>query len=83
MNTDKKTNRKTLVITTVFLLLAVVGGVFFYAEVKDTLQMVASEQEKSTEFSRLAAPGQPVAEVLMSDIVADWQNFVIIDAELD
>ena len=73
------TNRKTLVISTVFLLLAVVGGVFFYAEVKDTLQMVDSEQQKSSEFSRLADPLQPVHNIPMSDIVADWNNFVIID----
>jgi len=79
MNTDKPTNRKTLIITTAFLLLAVAGGVFFYAEVKDTLQMVESEQQKSREFSRLADPGQPVHDILMSDIVADWQNIVIID----
>jgi rhodanese-related sulfurtransferase len=84
MNTDKATatkvkNWKTLIISTVFLLLAVVGGVFFYAEVKDTLQMVESEQQKSSEFSRLANPGQPVHTTLMSDIVADWKHFVIID----
>ena len=79
MNTDKATNRKTLIIITAFLLLAVVGGVFFYAEVKDTLQMVESEQQKSSEFSRLADSAQPVNNILMSDIVADWQNIVIID----
>ena len=79
MNTDKATNRKYLIISTVFLLLAVIGGMFFYAEVKDTLQMVESEQQKSSEFSRLANPGQPVHNILMSDIVADWKNFVIID----
>jgi rhodanese-related sulfurtransferase len=79
MNTDKATNRKTLIISTVFLLIAVVGGVFFYAEVKDTLQMVESEQQKSSEFSRLANSRQPVHNILMTDIVADWENFVIID----
>jgi rhodanese-related sulfurtransferase len=79
MNTDKSTNRKALIISTAFLLLAVVGGVFFYAEVKDTLQMVKSEQQKSSEFSRLADSRQPVHNILMSDIVADWQNIVIID----
>ena len=79
MNTDMTTNRKTLIISTAFLLLAVVGGVFFYAEVKDTLQMVESEQQKSSEFSRLANSRQPVHSILMSDIVADWENFVIID----
>ena len=84
MNTDKATtnkaaNRKTLIISTAFLLLAVIGGVFFYAEVKDTLQMVASEQQKSSEFSRLADPRQPVHDILMSELVADWNNFVVID----
>ena len=79
MSTDKTTNRKILIITTAFLLLAVIGGVFFYAEVKDTLQMVESERQKSTEFSSLADPLQPVHNILMSDIVADWNNFVIID----
>jgi rhodanese-related sulfurtransferase len=53
--------------------------VFFYAEVNDTLQMVASEQQKSSEFSRLADSRQPVHDIPMSDIVADWQNIVIID----
>lgn len=79
MNTDKATNRKTLIISTAFLLLAVIGGVFFYAEVKDTLQMVESEQQKSSEFSRLADSRRPVHNILMSDIVADWQNVVVID----
>ena len=79
MNTDKPTNRKTLIISTAFLLLAVVGGVFFYAEVKDTLQMVESEQQKSSEFSRLADARQTIPDILMSDIVADWENIVIID----
>ena len=79
MNTDKATNRKILIISTAFLLLAVVGGVFFYAEVKDTLQMVESEQQKSSEFSRLADSAQPVNNILMSDVVADWKNIVIID----
>ncbi len=79
MNTDMTTNRKTLIISTAFLLLAVIGGVFFYTEVKDTLQMVESEQQKSSEFSRLANSRQPVHNILMSDIVADWKNFVIID----
>ena len=79
MNTGKTTNRKYLIISTAFLLLAVIGGVFFYTEVKDTLQMVESERQKSSEFSRLADPRQPVHNILMSDIVADWKNFVIID----
>lgn len=79
MNTDKATNRKTLIITTAILLVAVVGGVFFYAEVKDTLQMVESERQKSTEFSRLADSRHPVHNILMSELVADWNNFVIID----
>jgi rhodanese-related sulfurtransferase len=79
MNTDKATNRKTLIISTAFLLLAVIGGGFFYAEVKDTLQMVESEQQKSSEFSRLADSRHPVHNILMSDIVADWKTFVIID----
>jgi rhodanese-related sulfurtransferase len=84
MNTDKATaektkNRKPLIISTAFLLLAVVGGVFFYAEVKDTLQMVKSEQQKSSEFSRLADPRQPVHTILMSELVADWNNIIIID----
>ena len=79
MNTDKTTHRKILIITTAFLLLAVVGGVFFYAEVKDTLQLVKSEQQKSTEFSRLANPAQPVHDIPMSELVADWKNYVIID----
>ena len=79
MNTDKATNKKYLIITTVFLLLVVVGGVFFYAEVKDTLRMVESEQQKSSEFSRMTDPRQPVRSILMSDIVADWNNVVIID----
>jgi len=79
VTTDKTTNRKTLLISTAFLLLAVVGGVFFYAEVKDTLQMVESEQQKSSEFSRLADPNRPVLVITMSDIVADWNNYVIID----
>ena len=79
MNTDMATNRKYLIISTAFLLLAVIGGVFFYTEVKDTLQMVESEQQKSSEFSRLADSRQPVHNILMSDIVADWKNFVIID----
>jgi len=79
VNTDKKTNRKFLVISTAFLLLAVVGSVFFYNEVKHTLQMVESEQQKSSEFSRLANPRYPVQNIPMSDIVADWKNIVIID----
>ena len=79
MNSDKPTNRKTLIISTAFLLLAVVGGVFFYAEVKDTLRMVEIEQQKSTEFSSLADPRLQVHNILMSDIVADWNSFVIID----
>ena len=79
MKTGMVTSRKYLIISTVFLLLAVIGGVFFYAEVKDTLQMVESERQKSREFSRLADPGQPVHNIRMSDIVADWKNFVIID----
>ena len=79
MNTDMATNRKTLIISTAFLLLAVVGGAFFYVEVKDTLQMVESEQQKSSEFSRLANSRQPVHNIPISDIVADWKNFVIID----
>lgn len=84
MKTDKATadqtsNRKTLIITTVFLLLAVVGGVFFYAEVKDTLQLVEREQQKSTEFSSLADPGQQVHNTTMSELVADWNNIVVID----
>ena len=79
MNTDKAKSRKTLIISTVFLLLAVIGGVFFYTEVKDTMRMIESEQQKSSEFSRLANSGQPVHEILMADIVADWTNYVIID----
>ena len=79
MNTDKATSRKTLIITTAFLLLAVIGGVFFYAEVKDTLQMVESERQKSREFSRLADSRYPVHNILIADIVEDWENFVIID----
>ena len=79
MNTAKTANRKTLIISTVFLLLAVVGGVFFYAEVKDTLQMVESEQRKSSEFSRLADARQPVHIISMSELVANWNHFVIID----
>ena len=79
MNTAKEPNRKTLIISTAFLLLAVVGGVFFYAEVKDTLHLVKSEQQKSSEFSRLADPRQPLHIIPMSELVADWQNFVIID----
>jgi rhodanese-related sulfurtransferase len=79
MNTDKATSRKTLIITTAFLLLAVIGGVFFYAEVKDTLQIVEIERQKSTEFSSLADPKQPVNNILMSDIVADWNNIIVID----
>ena len=79
MSTDKTTNRKYLIISSAFLLLAVVGGAFFYTEVKDTLQMVETEQQKSTEFSRMANPRHPVHNILMSDIVADWNNFVIID----
>lgn len=79
MNTDMATTRKTLIISTAFLLLAVAGGAFFYVEVKDTLQMIESEQQRSSEFSRLANSRQPVHNILMSDIVADWKNFVIID----
>ena len=79
MNTDKATNRKFLITSTAILLLAVIGGMFFYAEVKDTLQMVESEQQRSSEFSRLADSRQPVHNILMSDIVADWENIVIID----
>ena len=79
MNTGKAANRKYLIISTAFLLLAVVGGMFFYTEVKDTLQMVKSEQQKSSEFSRLADTRYPVRNILMSDIVADWENIVIID----
>ena len=79
MNTDRATSRKTLIITTAFLLLAVIGGVFFYAEVKDTLQIVEIERQKSTEFSSLADPGQPIHNILMSDIVADWNNIIVID----
>jgi rhodanese-related sulfurtransferase len=79
MNGDKTTNRKTLLISTMFLLLAVVGGVFFYAEVKDTMRMIESEQQRSSEFSSLADPRHPVQSILMSDVVADWNNIVIID----
>jgi len=79
VKTDKATNRKYLIISTAFLLLAVVGGVFFYTEVKDTLQIVESEQQKSSEFSRLANSRHPVHNILMSDIVEDWKNIVIID----
>ncbi|UCB54136.1 MAG: rhodanese-like domain-containing protein [Thiotrichales bacterium] len=79
MNTGKTTNRKYLLISTAFLLLAVIGAVFFYTEVKDTLQMIESEQQKSSEFSRLANSRYPVHDILMSDIVADWNNIVIID----
>jgi len=79
MNTVMATNRKTLIISTALLLLSVIGGMFFYTEVKDTLQLVESEQQKSSEFSRLADSRQPVHNILMSDIVADWNNFVIID----
>jgi len=79
MKTGKATNRKYLIISTAFLLLAVVGGVFFYTEVKDSLQMIESEQQKSREFSRLADSRYPVHDILMQDIVADWKSFVIID----
>lgn len=79
MNKNRATNKKTFVISTVFLLLAVIGGVFFYAEVKDTLQLVENEQQKSDEFSRMANALQPVHEITMPELVADWKNFVIID----
>ena len=71
MNTVIATNKKTLIISTAFLLLAVIDNVFFYTELIDTLHMVESEQQKSSEFSRLADSRQTIPDILMSDIVAD------------
>ena len=79
MNTGKATNNKYLIIGTAFLLLAAVGGAFFYAEVKDTLSMVEIDHHRSHEFSRLVKSPQKIQSIPFSDIVADWQNFVIID----
>lgn len=79
MTIDKATNKKYLAITAVFLLIAGVGGVFFYAEVKDTLQLVKSEHEKSNEFTQLANSQYQVQNIPFTEIVANRQNFAIID----
>ena len=75
----KTTNRKYLLTAAAFLLLAAIGGVFFYAEVKDTLKMIEIDHDKSTEFSRLVDPRYQVQAIPFSEIIADWQNMVIID----
>jgi rhodanese-related sulfurtransferase len=79
MNIGKATNRKYLIVSTAFLLLAAVGGAYFYAEVKDTLSMVEIDRQRSHEFSRLVKSPQKIRSIPFSDIVADWQDFVIID----
>ena len=72
-------NRKILIINAAFLLLAVIAVVFYYFEAKDTLQLVKSERGRSIEFTQLARSTKDIHRIQFSDIIADWQNYIIVD----
>ena len=72
-------HKRSFYIGAVFLLLALVASVYFYFEVRDTLELVQSDQATSNEFSRLVQPQSAVKNIRFSNIITDWQNHVIID----
>jgi rhodanese-related sulfurtransferase len=72
-------NRKTIIVSSVFLLLALAGAVFFYHDARDTLQALKTDQATSREFSQLVPMQPAVKNILFADIISDPENHIVID----
>lgn len=76
---NKVKNKAYMSYAVIFLLFICVAAIFYYYEVKQTLQLIKSERVVKTELVELNRKDIPVQIISIATVLADRENYVVID----